>query len=83
MDAVIGYGMLLCPWKNYLAGVLREKFTKKNAIVKNWTLPDPSPVAQFFDLECHVSNVHTVRDKLALYSDYPTIWVNTPPLSRR
>jgi hypothetical protein len=29
MDAVIGYGMLLCPWKNFLAEVLREKFTKK------------------------------------------------------
>ena len=37
---------------------------QKNAIEKNWTLPDSSPVAQFFDLECHVSNVHTVRDKL-------------------
>ena len=56
---------------------------KKNAIEKNWTLPDLYPVAQFFDLECHVSNVRTVRDKLPLYSDYAIIWVNTPPLFRR
>ena len=54
------------------------KSAQKNAIEKNWTMPDLYPVAQFFDLECHVSNVRIERDKLPLYSDCAIIWVNTP-----